>query len=226
MERVITYIGGFNLYYGIKSRYAGQYRWLDLLRLSELFTKGSQHVEKVKYFTADILADNRKMADQRTYLYALENHCGDRLEIIKGKYLKKEILCPTHHDACRHPGFSPCKNYHHRDCDGILSTLEEKMTDVNIATSMLVDAFQDHFDTAFLISADSDLLPPIRVITQLFPQKRIIILFPPGRESYQMEHSVRQGDCRRIKEMHLRGASLPQTITTANGSVLHKPLAW
>ena len=36
------------------------------------------------------------------------------------------------------------------------------MTDVNIATAMLTDAYRDRFDTALLVSADSDLVPPVR----------------------------------------------------------------
>ena len=226
MERVIAYIDGFNLYYGVREGFAGQYKWLDLLRLSELFATRSQHVEKVKYFTADILSDNQKVARQRIYLSALRNHCGNRLEIIKGRYLKKAIHCNTHKYACQQSHFSPCQNYHHHDCDGTLSIPEEKMTDVNIATSMLVDCFQDCFDTAFLISADSDLVPPIEAINRLHPEKRIVILFPPDRRSHELEICVGKGDCQKIKERHLQGALLPQTVTTANGSTLHKPLAW
>ena len=35
------------------------------------------------------------------------------------------------------------------------------MTDVNIATQMMIDAFQDKYNMAMLISGDSDLVPPI-----------------------------------------------------------------
>jgi len=226
MERIIVYIDGFNLYYGIKDSFSGKYKWLDLLRLSELFVTQSQQVEKVKYFTANIASDNQKMARQKTYLNALKNHCGHKLEIIKGRYLKKEIHCYTHQYACQQTNFSPCKNFHHHVCNGILSIPEEKKTDVNIATSMLVDCFQDRFDTAFLISADSDLVPPIQAIHQLYPKKRIIVFFPPGRKSYEIKQCVRLGDCREIKESHLQGALLPQMVTTSKGALLHKPHVW
>jgi hypothetical protein len=42
------------------------------------------------------------------------------------------------------------------------------MTDVNIATQILIDAFQDKYDMTMLISGDSDLVPPIRTIHELF----------------------------------------------------------
>ena len=42
------------------------------------------------------------------------------------------------------------------------------MTDVNIATQMIIDAYQDKYDTAMLISGDSDLVPPIKAINENF----------------------------------------------------------
>ena len=38
---------------------------------------------------------------------------------------------------------------------------EEKGSDVNLATYLLVDAFEDRFDVAVIISNDSDLKEPI-----------------------------------------------------------------
>jgi uncharacterized LabA/DUF88 family protein len=55
-----------------------------------------------------------------------------------------------------------------------------KMTDVNIAVEMLVDAYNNTFDTALLISADSDLTAPLVAIRNLFPGKRVIVAFPPN----------------------------------------------
>ena len=232
MERIIAYIDGFNLYYGIKESFYDRkevfsgYKWLDLVRLSELFTSRSQKLEKTKYFTADISSDKEKMARQKAYLTALMSHCGDKLEIIKGKYLLKKVTCYTQQYASTQPGFSPCMCYHKNPCNGILKVSEEKMTDVNVATAMLVDAFADNFDTAFLISADSDLVPPIRAIQQIFANKRVIVICPPRRKSYELQHTVKPGDYREIKEKHLKDALLPQTITTTKGNPLHKPPTW
>ena len=52
------------------------------------------------------------------------------------------------------------------------------MTDVNIATQILIDAYQDNFDMAMLISGDSDLVPPIKAVHELFPKKRVFVTFP------------------------------------------------
>jgi uncharacterized LabA/DUF88 family protein len=61
------------------------------------------------------------------------------------------------------------------------------MTDVNIAFEIMSDAFQDHFDIALLISADSDLSAPVMAIKYLFPEKRVIVAFPPERHSAQFQ---------------------------------------
>ena len=232
MERIIAYIDGFNLYHGIrdcfykKKEIFSGYKWLDLVRLSELFMTRSQKLEKVKYFTTDISSDKEKMARQKAYLTALVSHCGDKVEIIKGKYLLKKVTCYTQQFASTRPGFSPFMCYHGNQCNGMLKIPEEKMTDVNIATAMLVDAFANNFDTAFLVTGDSDLVPPVRAIQDNFTDKRVIVIFPPKRVSYELKRTVKQGDYREIKEKHLKDALLPQTITTTKGNFLHKPPSW
>jgi hypothetical protein len=55
------------------------------------------------------------------------------------------------------------------------------MTDINITTELLSDAFTDRFDVALLISADSDLVGPIQKVRHLFPEKRMIVVFPPAQ---------------------------------------------
>jgi uncharacterized LabA/DUF88 family protein len=51
-------------------------------------------------------------------------------------------------------------------------TVEEKRTDVNIAVSMLDDAYQDACDQFVLISGDSDLVPGVSTIRTRFPNKK------------------------------------------------------
>ena len=55
------------------------------------------------------------------------------------------------------------------------------MTDVNIAVQLLGDAQDKVFDTAIVISADSDLAGPVQAIRSRYPNKRAIIAFPPER---------------------------------------------
>ena len=44
-------------------------------------------------------------------------------------------------------------------------TMEEKGSDVNMAAHLLNDAWQDLFESAVVISNDTDLVVPIRMVT-------------------------------------------------------------
>ena len=98
------------------------------------------------------------------------------------------------------------------------------MTDVNIATQMLMDAFTDKFDVAILISGDTDLIPPIEAIKGLSPQKRVGLYFPPNRHSIQLESVVHFSGL--IGKKKLRESQLPDNVTKPNGFVLTRPYTW
>ena len=46
----------------------------------------------------------------------------------------------------------------------IKGVYKEKGTDVKIAVDLVIGAVDDHYDTAILISSDTDLIPAIRYI--------------------------------------------------------------
>ena len=98
------------------------------------------------------------------------------------------------------------------------------MTDVNIAVEMMSDAYQDLFDAALLISADSDLTAPILAIKSLFPNKRVIAGFPPQRHSAQLQrlaHGFLQ-----IGRANLAKSVFPDKVQKADGFVLQRPSEW
>ena len=54
MERVITYVDGFNLYFGLKSSKWQNLYWLNIQKLAQNLLKPNQKLEFVKYFTSMI----------------------------------------------------------------------------------------------------------------------------------------------------------------------------
>ena len=98
------------------------------------------------------------------------------------------------------------------------------MTDVNIAVEMMRDAFQDRFDTALLLSADSDLCPPVRTIRELFPKKRVVVGFPPKRRSAELVNAA--SNCFVIGKGSLAKSQFPVEVTTPSGRILRKPATW
>lgn len=98
------------------------------------------------------------------------------------------------------------------------------MTDVNIAVELLTDAFQNEFDHALIISADSDLSGPIRKIKMLFPDKRVIVAFPPARFLYdlsQLAHAYFTIGRKRIAD-----SVFPEKVVKSDGYVLKRPMEW
>jgi uncharacterized LabA/DUF88 family protein len=98
------------------------------------------------------------------------------------------------------------------------------MTDVNIAVEVLQDAFQDTFDTALLISADSDLIAPLTAVKRLFPEKPVVVACPPGRFSVNLCKAAHA--YLKIGHGSVKKSPFPQKVTTRSGFILHRPASW
>jgi uncharacterized LabA/DUF88 family protein len=202
MNRVIAYIDGFNLYFGLRSSNYQRYLWLNLQRLAQNLLLPTQQLVETKYFTARVATPPDKQQRQSIYLEALGTLTD--LSIFYGKYMLTDRTC--------------------RRCGYTDRIPNEKMTDVNIAVEMLADAFNNRFDTVLLISADSDLIAPATTIRQLFPEKRVVVAFPPHRHSFdlsQTAHAYLQ-----IGRASIAKSLFPPTITKPDGYVLHCPPSW
>lgn len=98
------------------------------------------------------------------------------------------------------------------------------MTDVNIAIEMLSDTFEDLYDTALLISADSDLSGAIKKIKKLFPNKRIVVAFPPDRFSFTLKQLANASFI--IGRKKLADSVFPNKVIKETGFILKKPDKW
>ncbi|MFA5292655.1 MAG: NYN domain-containing protein [Phycisphaerae bacterium] len=202
VTKVITYVDGFNLYFGLRAGNFKRFYWLNIKAMAQNLLKGNQQLVATKYFTTRISGPSDKRIRQTTFLEALETLSD--FEIYYGHYLSKPIIC--------------------RNCGDSWPRFEEKMTDVNIATEMLVDAFGDKFDTALLISADSDLVRPVETIKTMFPQKRVIVFFPPNRSSAALKAVA--NDQLSIGHGLLAKCQFPDKVIKADGYVLQRPSEW
>ena len=203
--RVVVYIDGFNLYYGMRSRGWRRYYWLDLRRLAGRLLRRGQTLAEVKYFTARVIPDagsEDKARRQNTYLEALATLAD--VDIHYGYYLPKMQRCS--------------------DCGATWQAYEEKMTDVNIAVELLSDAYDDRFDTAIVISADSDLARPITTIRERFPGKRVVVAFPPNRVS-KLLRSVATASFT-LGHGVLNSSQFPERVLADGGRVLIRPGRW
>jgi len=175
------------------------------VHLARLLIKPGQRLEAIHYFTSRILSNghnSRDMDRQNTYLEALSTF--PQVNLHFGRFLNRPQRC--------------------RACGTQWNGYEEKMTDVNIAVKLLADAFEDRFDTALLVSADSDLTTPVQQVLHRFPERRVVIAQPPGRNSGSL--CLAASGYFTIGEEKFRRAQLPACIVRRDGHELARPDHW
>jgi len=197
----IAYIDGFNLYFGLRDAGFDNCRWLNVKNLVISLLKPHQELVGVKYFTSRVSNSPDKQKRQSTYIDALESV---GVQIFYGKYQE---------------GTQECKR-----CGNVWRAAKEKMTDVNIATAIIVDAFKDEYDMAMLISGDSDLTPPIREVHKHFKNKRVFIAFPPKRHNSSMAIVAKGSEI--IGRKKLLNAQFPDEVISKTGYTLKIPGGW
>lgn len=209
--RTNVYVDGFNLYYG--SLRGTPHKWLDLEQLCQKLLPNN-NIHRIRYFTARIIAkptDVQAPTRQAAYLRAIATiPC---VSIHYGHFLQTTTRMPL-----AHPPRKGGKTVE------VIKT-EEKGSDVNLATHMLVDAFNRDAERFVVISNDSDLVGPMRVVKEDLgkvvgfvnphPKERIsraILKIPPT-----FTKQVRVG--------MLSSSQFPQTLTDKDGTIT-KPADW
>lgn len=211
--RTNVYIDGFNLYYGCLK--GTPHKWLDLSAFCVAsFPPPRNQIGRIRYFTAHVIArpnDPHQPIRQQTYLRALRTL--PHLTIHLGSYLERPTRLPIHPP----PAVGP------KTVQVMKS--EEKGSDVNIATYLLVDAFDDDYEAAVVISNDSDLAEPIRLVRQKF-KKKVLVLHPcgPGRNpSFELRKVASKSLT--LNAALLPACQFPPTLADAVGTI-HKPVGW
>jgi hypothetical protein len=185
-----VYIDGYNLYYGGR-RLCGQgkpgWRWLDVRALTDsLIIKNgrwaSANITRVVYCTARVggTSDPGSIRDQATYIGALQ--ASGSIDVLEeGYYLEKTAIGPL---ATKDPKGRPLVAKPHwplvvQDPPGqprpnatILAQIaarEEKGSDVNVASHLLIDVLGGAVAAAIVVSNDSDLKFPVAHARTLVP---------------------------------------------------------
>lgn len=207
--RTFVYVDGFNLYFGALRR--TRYKWLDLEKLCTLILKNTP-IEKIKYFTARVVprpTDPEQASRQEIYFRALSTN--PKIEIHFGHFLSHPVRMPL----CDSRGFMSGQFTY------VLKT-EEKGSDVNIASHLLLDAHLSRFDQAIIVSNDSDLLTPIKFVRRDF-KKRVGVLNPHQRPSQVL---LREADfLRPIRVGAVAAAQFPEQMSDKNGN-FSRPTKW
>jgi hypothetical protein len=208
MPRTNVYIDGFNFYYGAVRH--TPYKWLNFARLCQLLLPQYQ-INQIKYFTARVQgrpSDPDQPVRQEIYLRALRTL--PNLSIIFGHFLTNEVSMMVAGQNPRTPTYVR-----------VVKT-EEKGSDVNLATHLVSDGYKGDYEVATVISNDSDLVEPVRIVTQELGL-HVGILNPHVRRSRELSQYA--SFYKKIRPGVLAASQFPAVMADLTGN-FHKPLVW
>ncbi|MBA4162426.1 MAG: hypothetical protein C0515_10205 [Novosphingobium sp.] len=208
--RTRIYVDGYNLYYACLK--GTSHKWLDIHALAAAQLPKNQ-IERVRYFTARVRArphDPTQPQRQETYFRALSTV--PAIDLHFGHFLTHEVGMP---DAA-------AWNAGQYKSVRVIKT-EEKGSDVNLATHLLMDAFDNLFDVAVIISNDSDLAEPMRLVKQRFGKTVGLLCHRSTKVSGKLRPLV--DFVRSFHSGALRNAQFPIQMADKNGR-FSKPPTW
>lgn len=205
--RTAVYVDGFNLYFGAVK--GTPWKWLDIPAVCAMLLP-SHELVRIRYFTAIVSArepGDQSPVNQNIYLRALR--ASPLVTVHLGHFLTHVRKLPL------------AKPTADQQFAKVLKT-EEKGSDVNIATYLLRDGYRDEFDAAVLITNDSDLLEPVRIVRHEL-NKTVGILCPHKHPSKQLlAHATFM---KQIRQGVLEACQLPPVLSDMKG-MFHKPESW
>lgn len=210
MNRVIFLIDGFNLYHSVKDigrDFRGLcVKWLNIHSLCTSFLyliSKDARLERIYYFTAfaDHLDDPDVVRRHRLYMRCLES-TGVSPELSRFK--PKDISCPL------------CKEQFTRH--------EEKETDVAIGVRLLEILLKNECDTAILMTGDTDLIPAVKTVKRLFPEKGLRFVFPYRRYNSELAE-IAPNSFKIHKDTYVQH-QFSDPVVLPDGTPVQKPIGW
>jgi uncharacterized LabA/DUF88 family protein len=179
----------------------GKYRWLDYKRLITQYLEPQDELRDVYYFTAIYPVDAARKKRHNDFIRVLMDL---GVKVVRGRFRNVDRYC--------------------KSCNRTYKAYEEKRTDVNIAVQMVSLAYENQYDKAILISADSDLVPALVAIKSANPNLKIVVVSPIGFKGIALSHSAHL--MLDMKEHDLTNSVLPDPYITKNGTPISCPLTW
>lgn len=211
--RTIVYVDGFNLYYGCLKD--SSERWLDVGALCERLLRDDSDIVGIKYFAARVKprpGNPNQAQRQQIYFRALETV--PNLTIHYGVFITKAATRRCVKDKRGRPAYAE------------VWVTEEKGSDVNLASHLLIDGFRARYDLAVVISNDGDLKEPVHFVRHDL-KAPIGVLNPHRNRSFALSPKVLPSGSfyKPIKRAALRASQFPVQVPDAKG-IIHKPPDW
>ncbi|MEJ7762773.1 MAG: NYN domain-containing protein [Thermomicrobiales bacterium] len=222
--RANMYVDGFNLYHGcfddsqnrVGRAHWRDYRWLDLDELCAKLFPGYL-INHIHYFTAlvDPRPDNPdNRARQQVYIRALETI--SHLTVHYGRFATNAKYRPLADPQVKRPiPLDPLEMAY-------VIERKEKGSDVNLASHLLLDGFKRSYDVALVITNDSDLAEPIRIVRGELGLQ-VVVVNPRKNLAFDLKGIA--NSYKEIRQGVLRDSQFPETLTDKNG-IITKPPTW
>ncbi|MEJ2118450.1 MAG: NYN domain-containing protein, partial [Alphaproteobacteria bacterium] len=158
--RTIVYIDGFNLYY--RALRGTPHKWLDISAMSRTVLPSSCAVTRINYYTARVSGRTSPDAPKHQHAYLRALATLPDVVIHYGNFLARQkwaglVQPPEFRPSFTLPvGAAPEVAY--------VWKTEEKGSDVNLGAHLVRDAFKGTFDLAAVLTNDTDLLEPIKIV--------------------------------------------------------------
>lgn len=206
--RVFVYVDGFNLYY--RALKDSKLKWINLSLLAQRVLDPTDTIELIRYFTARVSprAGNPDGPRRQQILFSALATLPN-IAFHYGSFLAKRKWRPLASD--------PSKFVQ------VLDT-EEKGSDVNLAVHLLNDAWHKRFELALILSQDTDLIEPLRIVTGELKMLAGLVWLDGGRPNKHLAAAA--SFVRHIKPSDLAAAQFPDPVVKADGTEIHKPLTW
>ena len=228
--RAIFYIDGFNFYY-LRTRKQPQHKWLDMKQLADRLVPQGTVVTRVNYYTAPVSGKVDSDAPRRQQLLLSALGTCSEVSVFKGRFLYSEKWAGLVKPARAKPdGYvwaapEPETVY--------IKKTEEKGSDVNLGVHLVRDGFTDQFDVAYVLTNDTDLVEPIRIVAQEI--KKPVVMVAPCRPFLQKGRMVPvpapslaafAAHVVYIDDQDLAASQFPNPLLRKGKKPLNKPPAW
>lgn len=216
--KTIVYVDGFNLYHRALKK--TKYKWLDIQTLCRAALPANLNIAGINYYTArvsgKISTDAAK--DQNTYLKALATTPNLKIHYGNFQVTEKRMY------LCQPPDFQPACTIapHPTPRFAKVVKIEEKGSDVNLGVHLVRDPCLGAFQNAAVITNDTDLLEPIRIVVQE-ARLPVTLLSPVNKPAGSLQSMASY--VRRI-ERYLGRSQFPDPLAGPDGRLIHKPQDW
>lgn len=228
--RAVFYIDGFNFYY-LRTKQQPQYKWLNMKALADIIVPAGTTVERVNYYTAHVSGKLDPDAPRRQQMLFSAMATIPEITIVKGRFLYEEKWAGLVHPAKAKPDTyvwaEPLPEV------VWVKKAEEKGSDVNLGAHLVRDAYTNQFDQAYVLTNDTDLTEPIRIVTEDVG-KPVTIVAPcryfrkgqrrvplPSKSLYDVSTSTHY-----IDDNELAASQFPKSVHRQGKKPILRPDTW